>query len=330
MLIYAKASLFLWAEAVATACYTQNHSIIRLRQFGALCYPTNNSENLGKLQLKADIAPEVIAPIAEVVAPKPVTSTGSPSSTTVDQDAPSLSNSQTTPETQSPVISNNVEEENHDLDVARMNNDPFFGILIPKNDSEASSSDVIPTIVQTELVPRPDYVWYYLIWFDKVKLDEFGESLKKYGKESSDPADTPMLEKSKLDEDTQGKVVDPTHYREMVGTLMYLIASRPDLTFVPYAATMFNILDQNILTSDSTYNEQVERNEVWKSTPVGSILIVLSVFDTFRYCELAEFDKSNTYVLERLDTSAGNHVQEILLKLNLPDHRMLKIGGKGT
>ncbi|GJW07053.1 hypothetical protein Tco_1569476 [Tanacetum coccineum] len=32
---------------------------------------------------------------------------------------------------------------------------------------------------------------------------------------------------------------------------------------------------------------------------------------------------------ERLDTSAGNPVQEILLKLNLPDHRMLKIGGKG-
>ncbi|GJV35357.1 retrovirus-related pol polyprotein from transposon TNT 1-94 [Tanacetum coccineum] len=58
------------------------------------------------------------------------------------------------------------------------------------------------------------------------------ESLKKYGMESSDPVDTPMVEKSKLDEDTQGKAIDPTHYRGMVGTLMYLIASRPDLTFV--------------------------------------------------------------------------------------------------
>ncbi|GJV35356.1 hypothetical protein Tco_1407833 [Tanacetum coccineum] len=38
------------------------------------------------------------------------------------------------------------------------------------------------------------------------------ESLKKYGMESSDPVDTPMVEKSKLDEDTQGKSVDPTHY----------------------------------------------------------------------------------------------------------------------
>nr|GEW56723.1 hypothetical protein [Tanacetum cinerariifolium] len=75
MLIYVQAPLFLWAEAVATACYTQNRSIIRLchgktpyellhnklpdlsflHVFGALCYPTNASENLGKLQPKADI-----------------------------------------------------------------------------------------------------------------------------------------------------------------------------------------------------------------------------------------------------------------------------------
>nr|GEU69115.1 retrovirus-related Pol polyprotein from transposon TNT 1-94 [Tanacetum cinerariifolium] len=75
MLIYEKASLFLWAEAVATTCYTQNRSIIRLRHgktpyellhdklpdlsflyvFGALCNQTNDSKNLGKLQPKADI-----------------------------------------------------------------------------------------------------------------------------------------------------------------------------------------------------------------------------------------------------------------------------------
>nr|GEZ03065.1 integrase, catalytic region, zinc finger, CCHC-type, peptidase aspartic, catalytic [Tanacetum cinerariifolium] len=76
MLIYAQAPLFLWAEAVATACFTQNRSIIRrLRHgktpyelldsklpdlsffhvFSALCYPKNDSENLGKLQPKADI-----------------------------------------------------------------------------------------------------------------------------------------------------------------------------------------------------------------------------------------------------------------------------------
>ncbi|GJW17010.1 retrovirus-related pol polyprotein from transposon TNT 1-94 [Tanacetum coccineum] len=335
MLIYAKAPLFLWAEAVATACYTQNCSIIRLRQgktpyellheklldlsffhvFGVLCYLINDSENLGKLQPKADIgifigyaptkkafriynrrtrriietihvyfdelttiasehsssgptlhdmtpatisselvpnpppstpfippsrtewdilfqplfnellnpppsvdlpAPEVIALIPEVVAPEPAASTSSHSLKIVDQDAPSPSNSQITPETQSPIIPNDVEEDNHDLDVAYMNNDPFFSIPILENDSEASSSsDVIPTIVQTaapnseyvtkwtkdhpldnliamqdelnefeclevwELVPRPDKVMVITLkWIYKVKLDELGGILK--------------------------------------------------------------------------------------------------------------------------------------------------------
>nr|GEW45029.1 retrovirus-related Pol polyprotein from transposon TNT 1-94 [Tanacetum cinerariifolium] len=40
------------------------------------------------------------------------------------------------------------------------------------------------------------------------------ESLKKYGFESCDPVDTPMVEKSKLDEDKEGKAVDPSHYHE--------------------------------------------------------------------------------------------------------------------
>ncbi|GKE35864.1 hypothetical protein Tco_1455186, partial [Tanacetum coccineum] len=95
-------------------------------------------------------APKVIALIAVVVAPVLAALTGSLSSTTIDQDVPSSSNSQTTPETQSPVIPNDVEDDNHDLDVAHMNNNPFFGILILENDSEASSSsNVILTVVQT-------------------------------------------------------------------------------------------------------------------------------------------------------------------------------------
>ncbi|GJW89274.1 hypothetical protein Tco_0164614 [Tanacetum coccineum] len=40
-----------------------------------------------------------------------------------------------------------------------------------------------------------------------------------------------MVEKSKLDENKEGKAVDPSHYRCMIGTLLYLIASRPDLQF---------------------------------------------------------------------------------------------------
>ncbi|GKC14606.1 retrovirus-related pol polyprotein from transposon TNT 1-94 [Tanacetum coccineum] len=57
------------------------------------------------------------------------------------------------------------------------------------------------------------------------------ESLKKYGFDSCDPVDTPMVEKSKLDEDKEGKAVDSSHYRGMIGTFLYLTASRHDLQF---------------------------------------------------------------------------------------------------
>nr|GEV12020.1 hypothetical protein [Tanacetum cinerariifolium] len=65
------------------------------------------------------------------------------------------------------------------------------------------------------------------------------ESLKKYGFESCDPVDTPMVEKSKLDEDKEGKAVDPSHYHGMIGTLLYLTASRPDLQFAIYMCARY-------------------------------------------------------------------------------------------
>nr|GEZ52515.1 hypothetical protein [Tanacetum cinerariifolium] len=222
MLIYAQAPLFLWAEAVATACFTQNRSIILLRHgktpyellhsklpdlsffhvFGALCYLINDSENLGKLQPKADFriiigyaltkkafriynrrtrrtvetihvdfdeltamaseqsssgpalndmthAPEVIAPIAEVISQVDADSTGSPSSTTVDQDAPSPSKSLTTTEIQSLVIPQDVGDENLDMEVAHMGNRPLLGVSIPEVTYAQSSSMTSPqSIVQ--------------------------------------------------------------------------------------------------------------------------------------------------------------------------------------
>ncbi|GJT86286.1 retrovirus-related pol polyprotein from transposon TNT 1-94 [Tanacetum coccineum] len=57
------------------------------------------------------------------------------------------------------------------------------------------------------------------------------EILKKYGMDSSDPVDTPLVEKTKLDADLQWKTINPTHYREMISSLMYLTSSRPDLIF---------------------------------------------------------------------------------------------------
>nr|GEV13184.1 integrase, catalytic region, zinc finger, CCHC-type, peptidase aspartic, catalytic [Tanacetum cinerariifolium] len=75
MLIFSKALVFMWAEAMATVCYIQNRSLIHTRHhktsyelvhnkkpgltffrvFGALCYPTNDSEDLEKLQPTADV-----------------------------------------------------------------------------------------------------------------------------------------------------------------------------------------------------------------------------------------------------------------------------------
>nr|GFA99320.1 hypothetical protein [Tanacetum cinerariifolium] len=75
MMIFSRAPLFLWAEEIATACFTQNRSIIHrrfnktpyelingrkpdisfLHVFGALCYPKNDREDIGKLGAKGDI-----------------------------------------------------------------------------------------------------------------------------------------------------------------------------------------------------------------------------------------------------------------------------------
>ncbi|GJR41877.1 retrovirus-related pol polyprotein from transposon TNT 1-94 [Tanacetum coccineum] len=57
------------------------------------------------------------------------------------------------------------------------------------------------------------------------------EILKKFGLDLCDPVDTPMVDRLKLDEDPLGTLVDQTRFRHMVGSLMYLTASRPDLVF---------------------------------------------------------------------------------------------------
>nr|GEY38915.1 retrovirus-related Pol polyprotein from transposon TNT 1-94 [Tanacetum cinerariifolium] len=194
MLIYAQAPLFLWSEAVATACYTQNRSIIRLRHgktpyellhnklpdlsflyvFGARCYPTNDNENLGKLKPKANTGifigytstkkafwiynrrtrrivetihvdfDELTAmayeqsssgPALNEMTPETIIQadlTGSASSTTVDQDAPSL--------------------------IAHMGNDPLFGVPILEITSAPSSSMVSPYQIVQPDHPIPQHI----------------------------------------------------------------------------------------------------------------------------------------------------------------------------
>ncbi|GJT10019.1 retrovirus-related pol polyprotein from transposon TNT 1-94 [Tanacetum coccineum] len=65
-----------------------------------------------------------------------------------------------------------------------------------------------------------------------IKQSKFAlEILKKFGMDSCDPVDTPMVDRLKLDKDPLGIPVDQTLFRSMVGSLMYLTASRPDLVF---------------------------------------------------------------------------------------------------
>ncbi|GJX26361.1 retrovirus-related pol polyprotein from transposon TNT 1-94, partial [Tanacetum coccineum] len=259
MLIYAKAPLFLWAEVVATAYFDEltamasKHSISgptlhemtpAIISSGLVSNPPPSTPFVPPSRRDWDIlfqlmfdelltpppsvdypASKVVTPIHEVVTPIPDVSTGLPSSTNVDQDAPSPSHSQTTPETQPPVIPNDVEEENHDIEIAHMGNDPYFGISIPEIPSGQSSLpvsirlqlheqaffcyyDVFLTSIKPktykddltqscwlkamqeelndferlevwELVPRPDKVMVITLkWIYKVKLDELGGILK--------------------------------------------------------------------------------------------------------------------------------------------------------
>nr|GEW49750.1 retrovirus-related Pol polyprotein from transposon TNT 1-94 [Tanacetum cinerariifolium] len=144
-------------------------------------------------------APEFIALITDVIPPVQADSTSSPSSTSVDQDAPSPSKSQKTPETQSAVIPQDVEEDITNIEVAHIGNDPLFVVPSPEVTSVQSSSTTYKdTLTQScwieamqeklneferlevwELVPRPyKVIVITLKWIYKVKLDELGGILK--------------------------------------------------------------------------------------------------------------------------------------------------------
>ncbi|GJR69362.1 hypothetical protein Tco_0015427 [Tanacetum coccineum] len=55
--------------------------------------------------------------------------------------------------------------------------------------------------------------------------------LKKFGLEDSKPMKTPMSSDTKLMKDEECESVDSTKYRGMIGSLLYLTASRPDIMF---------------------------------------------------------------------------------------------------
>ncbi|GJX53308.1 retrovirus-related pol polyprotein from transposon TNT 1-94 [Tanacetum coccineum] len=67
------------------------------------------------------------------------------------------------------------------------------------------------------------------IFFNQSKYIK--EMLKKFGLEDSKPMKTPMSSDTKLIKDEECESVDSTKYRGMIGSLLYLTASRPDIMF---------------------------------------------------------------------------------------------------
>ncbi|GJW62026.1 retrovirus-related pol polyprotein from transposon TNT 1-94 [Tanacetum coccineum] len=178
MLIFSKALMFLWAEAVATAV------------FGALCYLINDSEDLGKLQPTADIgifisyapsrkgyriynkrtrrimetihmqfdeliehmapvqlstgpAPSFLTP-GQIIVSVPVNSAGIPSSTTINQDAPSPSHSPSSSVLQSASLHKGIAPDStlmEDNPFTLVDNHPFINVFALEPSSEASSSE---------------------------------------------------------------------------------------------------------------------------------------------------------------------------------------------
>nr|GEV33791.1 hypothetical protein [Tanacetum cinerariifolium]GEV40893.1 hypothetical protein [Tanacetum cinerariifolium] len=129
MLIFSKAMMFLWAEAVATAFYTKNRSLIHT------CHHKTPYELVHNK--KPDLT------FFRVFVQAPVNSGGTPSSTTIDRDAPSLGISPSSLVLQSHSLHQGVAAEPHSMEdhnVSPINNTPFVNVFAPEPHSKASSS----------------------------------------------------------------------------------------------------------------------------------------------------------------------------------------------
>nr|GEU44002.1 integrase, catalytic region, zinc finger, CCHC-type, peptidase aspartic, catalytic [Tanacetum cinerariifolium] len=334
---------------------------------------------------------KVIAPTAKVVALKPNELTGSPSSTTVDQDAPSPKSSSldVIPTVVHTAASNSEQvikwTKDHPLDniISELKRpistrlqlqeqalfcyyDAFLTSVKPKTYKDALTQSCWIEAIQEELNQFErlevwelslDVIRIFLafaahmnmiIYQMDVKMEFLNGILQEevyvsqpdgfvdkdnlnhvyklknalYGLKqpprACDLVDTPMVGKSKLDEDPQGKFVDPTHYHRMVDTLMYLIASRPDLPFdlmQTLITRVFKILDEVHLEEQSEINGKVptEMELVLEQTQQGTSyeVLMLSTMNLIHVC-------SKDSILQ-----AEIPVKEVLLKLNLPDHKSI-------
>nr|GEW57068.1 integrase, catalytic region, zinc finger, CCHC-type, peptidase aspartic, catalytic [Tanacetum cinerariifolium] len=201
----------IYAEAINTACYTQNCSLIHLRYnktsyelmqdkkpdlsffhvFGSLCYPTNDTDDLGKLDAKADIG-----------AVDPTLFTWKAGNGLLL-----------------------VQIYVNDIIFASTNTamyNEFANLMTTKFKMSMMRKMSFFLGLQISHSPKG-------IFLNQSKYAS--KIIKKYSMFTSDSVDTPMVEKSKLDEDLQRKLVDATLYRSMIGSLMYLTSNRPTLIY---------------------------------------------------------------------------------------------------
>nr|GEU76238.1 putative reverse transcriptase domain-containing protein [Tanacetum cinerariifolium] len=171
---------------INTACYTQNHSLIRLQYgkipyelmqdkkpdlsffhvFGSLCYPTNDNDDIGKLDAKADIVLEAAAPRAVVLVDFSV-------STFIDQDAPTASIPSTQKQEYSLKISQGFEGSPKTL---FFHDDLLHESLHEDSTSQGSSSNLRQIHTLFEYLDKVMLI--KLKWIYKVKTDEYGRVLK--------------------------------------------------------------------------------------------------------------------------------------------------------
>ncbi|GKC20124.1 hypothetical protein Tco_1022274 [Tanacetum coccineum] len=122
------------------------------------------------------------------------------------------------------------------------------------------------------------------------------EIIKTYGMQSSDLVDTPIVDKSKLDEDLQGKPVDTTHYHGMIGSLMYLTSSRPDLVFATMSGV--KILDEAHLEVHNSWEINLSdghprsKRALLSQVQRLNILLYLGVSAISLYCNNVQHSRS--------------------------------------